>query len=412
MKTIIVFWLVALCFISVVSATDISTCINLSTHNAQYFLTADISDSPEAPCIQIMAENVSLNCQGHIIDGVDTTGANGIAVGNKVTILWNNVTVENCLVSDWDKGIYFQYMNYSVMKDSNVTSCVNYGAYMYYGTDNLIYNVNSSVGRFALVMDTQDYSNITNSFADANNGYAMYTSNFRYGLLSNNTLQLGNAGGWGVAQYVNNTLFINNIVKDFARGILIIQDSEAINITHNIILANTGRGMNLSEPGILDIKVWDNLFNNTNNLDVSATAAASFDIGGTEWTPQNIAGGNLIGGNYWDNYTTTIGYSQTCRDTDDNRLCDTAYTLAASPSMIDNYPLRPTTCIYGGGDWYINFTDNCTINTMVDVGGNSIYVSDRGVLSLLDNIYNFAKLIVSGDKTGQIFCYRKCFYKG
>ncbi|HDH96727.1 MAG TPA: hypothetical protein ENF73_03260, partial [Proteobacteria bacterium] len=50
----------------------------------------------------------------------------------------------------------------------------------------------------------------------------------------------------------------------------------------------------------------------------------------------NIAGGLMLGGNYWSKSDGT-GFSQTCKDSNSDGFCDEAY--AGAPGIHDHFPL-------------------------------------------------------------------------
>ena len=78
---------------------EISGCSTLDQAGETYLLTADILDHGTDSCMNITADNVTLNCQGHTIDGNDSARY-GIDIyrGSAVT---TSISIENCVVSDW-----------------------------------------------------------------------------------------------------------------------------------------------------------------------------------------------------------------------------------------------------------------------------------------------------------------------
>ena len=76
-----------------------ATIADCATVTSDTQLTADITDSSETKCIIINTANVVFDCQGHMIGGNGTSASYGIDIGA------NNVTVNNCILSDWGYGI-------------------------------------------------------------------------------------------------------------------------------------------------------------------------------------------------------------------------------------------------------------------------------------------------------------------
>ncbi|MEM7814673.1 MAG: hypothetical protein QXK48_03850, partial [Candidatus Aenigmatarchaeota archaeon] len=85
--------------------SNFSRCAILSDSYANYYLTQDVIDSSATVCIDITANNITLDCQGHTIDGKDTSNTYGIRISRSSTQA-TNITIRNCIVTDWSSGIY------------------------------------------------------------------------------------------------------------------------------------------------------------------------------------------------------------------------------------------------------------------------------------------------------------------
>jgi len=152
MKKIIFFGLCILFLLSLkgVSATDITNCTNISTRGT-YYLTKNITDSINSSCINISSDNVTLDCQGSIIDGNDVADygiyINRIAKKAGQYLASNipsNITINNCTVSDWDTAnIYVYYANGVIIKNVSSISSPDRGILMTYAK-NVIVNESSS----------------------------------------------------------------------------------------------------------------------------------------------------------------------------------------------------------------------------------------------------------------------------
>ncbi|MEM4499985.1 MAG: NosD domain-containing protein, partial [Candidatus Woesearchaeota archaeon] len=108
-KSCISFWIFL--FVLMVSGFDlvfaqnyISGCTAI-TSSGVYYLTADIINSTASTCIDIQANNVVLDCQGRMIDGLDASGSYGIRI-YRSSSQDTNVTIRNCVIRDWSRGIY------------------------------------------------------------------------------------------------------------------------------------------------------------------------------------------------------------------------------------------------------------------------------------------------------------------
>ncbi|MGY4884089.1 MAG: LamG-like jellyroll fold domain-containing protein, partial [Nanobdellota archaeon] len=132
---------------------DVSVCGSLNVAGATFDVTTPLTST--GTCLQITADNVTLDCHGYLItySTSGTTNNHGIDIG--VSGVYQNATIKNCRVQDgyWTTstssnlyrvGIYSQYANYS--KFINNTLNVSNGITFYFLwekylnlTDNTVY---------------------------------------------------------------------------------------------------------------------------------------------------------------------------------------------------------------------------------------------------------------------------------
>ncbi|MCR6669633.1 MAG: right-handed parallel beta-helix repeat-containing protein, partial [archaeon YNP-WB-040] len=169
------------------SSPEISSCTSI-TSIGEYYLTQDISSS-ELKCIDIQAYNVTLDCRGHIIKGVNASDSAGIYVYG-----FSNIKIINCIISDWGVGIHLERSSSSIL--SNITVTSNYdGIYIIHSGSNILSNItvtsNSHYGIFLYYAN----DNIINGSVIQSNGASgvglleSYTNMF-YNNLFNNTNNL------------------------------------------------------------------------------------------------------------------------------------------------------------------------------------------------------------------------------
>ena len=95
---------------------NISACQILNVANRIYNLTQSITESSTDPCFEVIADNVTLECNGYTIDG--TTDSSGYAA---IQIKSNNFTAKNCVIEDYYRGVWFDTpSNASTLEDSNI----------------------------------------------------------------------------------------------------------------------------------------------------------------------------------------------------------------------------------------------------------------------------------------------------
>jgi parallel beta-helix repeat protein len=290
----------------------ISDCSVLDQEGATYYLTQDIIDSTSSTCIDIQANNITLDCQGHTIDGIDALETYGIYVYRSEETT-TNITIKNCVVTDWEYGIYLY--NSSSNNFSNIIANSN----SYYGIaldsssnsnnfSNITTNSNSEYG---IYINWGNYNTLSNIISNSNNGgiYIFGTYNTLSNITTNSNSWVGIYIYWGIYNTLSNITSYLNLY-----GIYLYSSSNNI--------------------------IYNNLFNNTNNFYFDGYIFSNY------WNTSYQEGENIwnaslgyIGGNAWFNPDGT-GYSDTCHDTNADGFCDDPYVLAQD--NIDYLPIAKT----------------------------------------------------------------------
>ncbi|MGY4884120.1 MAG: hypothetical protein ACP5NZ_00915, partial [Nanobdellota archaeon] len=68
-------------------------------------------------------------------------------------------------------------------------------------------------------------------------------------------------------------------------------------------------------------------------------------------------------------------------------------------------------CVYISGNWNINCSESCTINTNYNVGGNNITIRGYGTVIVSGNISNYDRLHIEGVSSSNI-CTVRCVSGG
>jgi hypothetical protein len=145
----------------------ISECQEI-TSSGTYCMAGDIEDQNTPDCINISADNVILNCNGNMIDGINNVdGYKGVNAFRASTYS-ANISISNCVISDW------YYYGLSFSRTFNVT------------LDNISSESNSVNGARLYLSDN---SMVTNSKFDNNgqNGLYYYWTDNVY--TENNTMR-------------------------------------------------------------------------------------------------------------------------------------------------------------------------------------------------------------------------------
>ena len=215
-----------------------------------------------ATCFNIDAANVQLNCNGNWIVGNDTDAVYGVR-----TVSDNSSNVTQCIISDFDFGIYYLGSNHSnawnntllsnvnaiylknsrnvTMWNNEIRNQTNYGIVVYQGSayanmsyNNVSYNNGSSSTAFdcddslycliynntaigngfqaALLEKNSSYANISYNFFDNNTNYGIWlSSNSSDNWVAFNTVQNHSGGGdYGVRFGGGNGVSHNNVLTN------------------------------------------------------------------------------------------------------------------------------------------------------------------------------------------------------
>ncbi|MDD5416771.1 MAG: NosD domain-containing protein [Candidatus Aenigmarchaeota archaeon] len=205
------------------SCSDCTDAINNVTTNVTY-LNASISTT--STCINSPSSfnNEIFDCQGYTIDGDDSgVSDRGILINTK-----NNVTVRNCIITDFYEGLRISSSSYNNTLYNNTVTSNTRGIYLY---------------------TSSKYNNVTNNTVNANTVYGIYIAGASNNTFINNSIVSNtNYGLYMTPAYDstgsdNNTFFTNNFsdnIYNFLAESLgthyhnIIDSSNIIDTNYNI----------------------------------------------------------------------------------------------------------------------------------------------------------------------------------
>ena len=162
------------------SAVQISQCgVDITTPNTVYTFTSDSTSSGD--CVDVDADNVTIDCEGHSITG--TGGTNGVWSGSSGTV------VENCTFSDFAYGVSFEDVDGGVIKNSDMNSNDLAGILLLDSTgdnvyDNLLYENYAEAG---LYLSGSTNSTITGNYFEDNDQGIYLDSGSDYNSMANNS---------------------------------------------------------------------------------------------------------------------------------------------------------------------------------------------------------------------------------
>jgi parallel beta-helix repeat protein len=219
-------------------------------------LTADITDSPASTCIQISADDVTFDGQGHTIDGDDSGLDSGILVSDGATL--SNVTVRNVTVTDWAAGVEYEDVDGGLVTEVTATDNdgdgINVGSSI--GVDVAAVNASGNDGDGVSFFSGSSSGGSVTDTVVANNGANGFQGGDSYTF--RNTTVVGNGNG-GFAAGDNNTIVGTTITDTGGDGISAGNDNRIVN---NTVRNNTGSGFFIDDDNTL---INNTARNNTGN---------------------------------------------------------------------------------------------------------------------------------------------------
>jgi parallel beta-helix repeat protein len=232
---IFLFFLTAIS-INASALTNISDCTTI-TSPGEYVLTNDIIDSTDTICIDIQASNVTLDCQGHTIDGIDSSDSIGINV-NSV----NNVSINNCIISDFELGTFVYSSSYNTLSNITTYSNTRHGIHILLSNFSTLSNILSySNDLVGILYEKSNYSTLSNIITYSNFIGTYLFNNSNYNNVSNVTSYSNQASGFiiGFSSNYNDVSNITTYSNGF--GGIVLRSAES-NTVSNIITYDNNAG--------------------------------------------------------------------------------------------------------------------------------------------------------------------------
>lgn len=345
-------------------------CMTINTVGANISMTADLSTNG-AWCFDVEAENVTINCNGHTINGGNTAGSSG------VTSYSAGTTVKNCIINGTDTGVYIDTGSNALLQNifANVSGMNGLGDNevgfrIYSPSSTTIINITGISGTsYGIDIETGSGLSINNSSGTSQSGYGIYFDSVSSSIFTN----LSGTSQSGIGFYIasSNTNNFTNVFGSSDSSYGVYTNSVSSSTFTNV------SGTSQSNAGIyLDST-------NTNNFtNVSGSSQDSYGIYGFRLNTNNMsrltAYSNTSGGLYFQRSS-----SNNISNSSFTSLADAAFTLTNSGlfQSSSNVVLQNN---ISGVTWV---TDTGT-NTYNDSAVGNIYYFSNGTPSW--DVYNMS----------------------
>ncbi|WP_342679022.1 PKD domain-containing protein [Methanofollis sp. UBA420] len=268
-----------------------------------------------------------------------SSGYDGISIESAT-----NCTVEGCTLGGTipGSGIYLSSAGGSQILDNQVTGCGSPGIMFYGDCPDCIISGNSvqdcSGAGIQLQSGCQGSVVVANTVSNNSGGFMIYGCTGTTTVLRDNVVQKDRFIAVQL-ESLDSVIVENVTVRDGKFGFILF-DVENITLTNSTVTGTGDPGL-CARSAVTNSLIANNLFNNTQNLDIRSGT----DMTDTRWNTtktfgKNIHGGPFLGGNYWLTPDGT-GFSETHEDRNGDGICDEGYDLGAG--CIDHLPLH--TCI-------------------------------------------------------------------
>ncbi len=392
--------------------TNISNCTDISSPGS-YYLNTSISNSPDIACINISANNVTLDCQGNTIDGDGEylgPWRYGVLVSRAGGPTNNtNVTIKNCIISDWDYGIDLYYASNNTIRGVNVSSN-SYGIRLKFNSNNTLLNITAVDNYGGLILEYSSANAIINSSLVNNINYDFYMMNSRPSGASECKQIFSNVNGTDNKPIIfyNSSVNLQSWNNNISELVLCNASNSVVNnfvMNHtngdvNMIQVVGSRNVTISNTNISHsfTGIW--FYNSSNNLVANFSATGLNDgISITDFSySNNVTGSRLINNDVYgisfdDNNNFSLFYNNFFNNTDNvnNFYNTTNYwntTLADGTNIIGESKI--------GGNFWANPSGSGFSQTCNDLDGNGICDSPY---NLTTNNKDYLALVSSIDST-------------
>ena len=258
------------------------TCGVLATPNSVCTLTQNLTST--GTCFTVMAENVTIDCARYDITGSNARDTYGI-YSNQF-----NTTIKNCVISNFDRGIFFEGVNNGTISNIVATATGDPG--------------------YAIILENSNYNRLSNFNATSNTGFALIFISSSNNIISN--FNATSTNYFALYLFSSPSNILSNFTATSNTNYALSLSSSSNNILSNFTATSNDDALSLyaSSSNTISNFTATSIQHNPVNLDSSSS--------------NNISNGKLISGNgvyahlflrdssgnrfYWNNFTSTSSY--------------------------------------------------------------------------------------------------------
>jgi parallel beta-helix repeat protein len=315
-------------------------------------------------CITVGADNVVLDCAGFSITGDQGAGDNGIQVND-----YDNLTIKNCIIKNFDRGISLVSGNYHNITNNTVYNHADYSIYL----SNIFYSVINKNDLYNITdyrpvyIYSSNNNNFTNNLAhdNINDGFRIHDGDNN--ILENNSIyDNGRYGVWISGSSDNNQMLNNNITNISTKSIHDITTLEPV--TYNLLRYNNSNAKitwNLTDlDANISLSIGETIFLESNNLGLIDDANTQNLNGSAEITFYGLTGSDH----------TLLKNGVRCDDSDSCNITTDGSTLIADVSSFSNYTTEQRLQC---GD---TITENTTLIENLTTTGDCITIGTNNIV--------------------------------
>ena len=273
--------------------TKITSCPYTISTQGSYYLDSNLATTGD--CIKITngGSDSTLDCKGYNITG---TNFNGLGINLTNTY---GVTVKNCVLSYFAKGIQLKSSNNNAITGNDVTTNQQLGIYVQYSNENnLTSNIASADGQAGILLDSANGNILTGNTASWNkqSGITLMSSNNNN--LTGNTVNANEYMGIDLYSSNENSFTGNTAIWTQRNGFNVI-NSNNNEFTSNNASSNTMMGFYV---GASNGNIFEGNTIHSNKQDGINISASS--------TNTHIEHNNIVGSGKWDIECKDVGSTE------------------------------------------------------------------------------------------------------